>query len=68
MNEPESTVRGGEYARRGDYHRELDETWEFRPTYLAKMRAVRRYLDQAGVVLGRATKPVGDFSPTRPWT
>lgn len=45
MNEPESTVRGGEYARRGDYHRELDETWEFRPTYLAKMRAVRRYLD-----------------------
>ena len=45
MKQPESTVRGGEYARRGDYHRDLDVSWEFRPTYLAKMRAVRRYLD-----------------------
>jgi ubiquinone/menaquinone biosynthesis C-methylase UbiE len=45
MTTPESTVRGGEYAQRGDYHRELDESWEYRPTYLAKMREVRRYLD-----------------------
>ena len=38
-------VRRGEYAARGDYHRALDPTWEYYPTYLAKMRAVRRYLD-----------------------
>jgi SAM-dependent methyltransferase len=38
-------VRRGEYAARGDYHRTLDPTWEFYPTYLAKLAAVRRYLD-----------------------
>ena len=38
------TVRTGEYADRGDYHRELSPDWEFYPTYLAKMDAVRRYL------------------------
>lgn len=38
-------VRSGEYAARGDYHRALDPNWEFYPTYLAKLRAVRRYLD-----------------------
>ena len=40
------TVRRGEYAARGDYHRTLDPTWEYYPTYLAKMAAVRRYLDR----------------------
>jgi SAM-dependent methyltransferase len=39
------TVRRGEYAARGDYHRTLDPSWEFYPTYIAKMEAVRRYLD-----------------------
>jgi SAM-dependent methyltransferase len=39
------TVRRGEYAARGDYHRTLDPAWEFYPTYLAKLSAVRRYLD-----------------------
>ena len=38
-------VRRGEYAARGDYHRALDPAWEFYPTYLAKLTAVRRYLD-----------------------
>ena len=38
-------MRRGEYAARGDYHRTLDPTWEFYPTYIAKMEAVRRYLD-----------------------
>jgi SAM-dependent methyltransferase len=38
-------VRRGEYAARGDYHRTLDPAWEFYPTYLAKLSAVRRYLD-----------------------
>ncbi|HEY3886751.1 MAG TPA: hypothetical protein VGL62_16170, partial [Vicinamibacterales bacterium] len=38
-------VRRGEYAARGDYHRALDPSWEFYPTYLAKLACVRRYLD-----------------------
>ncbi len=38
-------LRHGEYALRGDYHRRLDPAWEYYPTYRAKMRAVRAYLD-----------------------
>jgi ubiquinone/menaquinone biosynthesis C-methylase UbiE len=38
--------RRGEYAARGDYHRQLDEAWDYRPTYIAKMAAVRRHLDR----------------------
>ena len=34
----------GEYARRGDYHREPSPDWEFYPTYLVKLEFVRRYL------------------------
>lgn len=44
MPNPE-LVRGGEYAARGDYHRTLDPTWDYYPTYLAKLEAVRAYLD-----------------------
>ena len=46
MPPPSSVSRTGEYAERGDYHRELSPDWEFYPTYLAKMEAVRRYLGQ----------------------
>jgi len=45
MTEPGTPVRAGEYAHRGDYHRDLDPNWDYRPTYLAKMRVVRAYLD-----------------------
>jgi len=38
-------ARTGEYAARGDYHRRLDPDWNYYPTYVAKMRFVRRYLD-----------------------
>lgn len=38
----------GEYAHRGDYHRQLDPAWDYYPTYLAKMAAVRAYLDTMG--------------------
>ena len=38
-------VRRGEYAARGDYHRTPDPTWDYYPTYLAKLEAVRAYLD-----------------------
>ncbi|MEO7192887.1 MAG: class I SAM-dependent methyltransferase [Vicinamibacterales bacterium] len=41
---PSSVSRTGEYAERGDYHRELSPDWEFYPTYLAKMARVRQYL------------------------
>ena len=45
MSQP-PTSRTGEYAERGDYHRELSPDWEFYPTYLAKLEAVRGYLSQ----------------------
>ena len=38
-------VRRGEYAARGDYHKHLDPTWDYYPTYIAKLAFVRRYLD-----------------------
>jgi len=45
MSDP-AERREGEYARRGDYHREPDSHWDYRPTYLAKMRWVRARLDR----------------------
>ena len=45
MADPPLSVRQGEYAERGDYHVRLDYDWNYRPTYLAKLAAVRRYLD-----------------------
>ena len=39
------TLRGGEYAARGDYHRTLDPSWNYYPTYLAKLAAVRGFLN-----------------------
>jgi SAM-dependent methyltransferase len=44
MPSPSSVARTGEYAERGDYHRQLSPDWEFYPTYLAKLEVVRRYL------------------------
>ena len=44
MSPTSSVSRTGEYAERGDYHRELSKTWEFYPTYVAKMAMVREYL------------------------
>jgi ubiquinone/menaquinone biosynthesis C-methylase UbiE len=46
MNQPASVSRTGEYATRGDYHRELSPDWEFYPTYLAKLTYVRNYLSR----------------------
>jgi SAM-dependent methyltransferase len=40
-------VRRGEYAARGDYHRAPDPDWDYYPTYLAKLDAVRVWLDRA---------------------
>ena len=44
MSPPSSVSRTGEYAERGDYHRNLSADWEFYPTYLAKLKMVRAYL------------------------
>ena len=44
MSSPD-VVRRGEYAARGDYHRTPDPSWDYYPTYLAKLAAVRAYLD-----------------------
>jgi len=52
MNQTSPVSRTGEYAERGDYHRDLSADWEFYPTYLAKLDAVRRYL----AALPRATR------------
>jgi SAM-dependent methyltransferase len=45
MTDGQAPDRRGEYAARGEYHRHLDETWDYRPTYLAKLAAVRRHLN-----------------------
>ena len=37
MSASPPVVRGGEYAARGDYHREPDPSWDYYPTYLAKL-------------------------------
>jgi SAM-dependent methyltransferase len=37
--------RTGEYAARGDYHAAPDPSWDYYPTYLAKVERVRAYLD-----------------------
>jgi 2-polyprenyl-3-methyl-5-hydroxy-6-metoxy-1,4-benzoquinol methylase len=40
--------RGWEYARAGDYHRNLDPNWSYTPTYLRKMAFVRRKIQERG--------------------
>lgn len=46
MADDTAADRRGEYEARGEYHRHLDDTWDYRPTYLAKMAEVRRHLDR----------------------
>jgi SAM-dependent methyltransferase len=46
MSASPPVVRRGEYAARGDYHREPDPTWDYYPTYVAKLAAVRSWLDR----------------------
>jgi SAM-dependent methyltransferase len=45
MNGSRPALRGGEYAARGDYHRSPDPSWEYYPTYVAKLAIVRRWLE-----------------------
>lgn len=43
-NDTVSPAKSGEYAERGEYHRQPDETWDYLPTFLAKLEYVRTYL------------------------
>ncbi len=45
MSDGPAPERRGEYEARGEYHRQLDDAWDYRPTYLAKLALVRRHLD-----------------------
>jgi SAM-dependent methyltransferase len=46
MSASPPVVRRGEYAARGDYHLSPDPDWEFYPTYIAKLEAVRSWLNR----------------------
>jgi SAM-dependent methyltransferase len=46
MSQSGPALRGGEYAARGDYHRAPDPSWDYYPTYIAKLEAVRRWLNR----------------------
>ena len=41
----ERHYRGWEYARLGDYHKNLDPNWSYTPTYLKKIRFVRKFIE-----------------------
>jgi len=43
-----SPLRGWEYSLKGDYHRNLDPNWSYTPTYLRKLRFVRKQIQQLG--------------------
>jgi SAM-dependent methyltransferase len=46
MSQSGPALRGGEYAARGDYHRAPDPGWDYYPTYIAKLDAVRGWLNR----------------------
>src|SRR5918993_707416 len=45
MSASSPVVRDGEYAARGDYHRQPDPDWDYYPTYIAKLKSVRAWLN-----------------------
>lgn len=47
-NTDSPTYRGWEYAKIGDYHRNLDPNWSYTPTYLCKMAYVHRKIRDIG--------------------
>ena len=73
MSDSRPAVRGGEYAARGDYHRSPDPAWDYYPTYIAKLEAVRRWLSRLppgthvldagcgeGILVDEFASPAGD--------
>lgn len=45
MIQRKSHYSSWEYARLGDYHRNLDPNWSYTPTYLQKMSEVRKFVE-----------------------
>ncbi len=45
-NDSVDPYRGWEYAHLGDYHRNLDPNWSYAPTYMRKMKWIRRHIDK----------------------
>lgn len=43
-NNSNTTYRGWDYAKSGDYHRNLDPNWSYTPTYLRKMAFVKNII------------------------
>lgn len=41
-----AAIRGGEYARRGDYHKKPDPNWSYYPIYVRKMAWVERFISE----------------------
>ena len=56
MSASPPVVRGGEYAARGDYHREPDPSWDYYPTYLAKLCGRARVARSAAGIDARARR------------
>jgi len=38
--------RSGEYSLKGDYHKNIDETWHYYPVFLFKMKAIDKFLEE----------------------
>lgn len=47
-NNTNTTYRGWDYAKSGDYHRNLDPNWSYTPTYLRKMALVKHRIQSLG--------------------
>lgn len=52
-----NSKKGWEYARLGDYHRNLDPNWSYTPTYLRKREEVRQFM--AGISKEELTLDIG---------
>ena len=44
MTSADKTFRSWEYARRGDYHRNIDPNWSYAPTYFRQVAFVDRWI------------------------
>lgn len=46
MKSNKNIYRGWEYAKKGDYHKNLDPDWQYIPTYLKKMYHIEKFLNK----------------------
>jgi 2-polyprenyl-3-methyl-5-hydroxy-6-metoxy-1,4-benzoquinol methylase len=50
---PDAPLRKGEYARQGEFHRNLNPNWSYYPVYINKVEAIDALLRQYGCDQGR---------------